>query len=768
MSEDKSKDMENKCNDNNDEDDNQENIDPLEARKNEILGILLIAFGLFSAFAIFTSSTGMLGSFLSDIYFQITGIGTYILPVLLIIWGITLIHFKGLCFNSKLSGFLLTYIVTLAIIHTYLYPGFELDHSLPQNAGGFIGGGISWFLMKIAGEIGTYIILGAFLLIGLLLWFDILLKSIFKKIGDTIIRIIKIGKNIVLFQDNSNKNSKENEEETSDNYFEDYTPEAAATIETLKNESEEQDFELIISGDDEETTVAETSQNKIEKEDKMNESKEVNINESYSLPGINVLKKPGRKKVKLENKSELLEETLQSFGVEASVIEVSHGPTITRYEVQPASGVKVSKIVSLSDDIALALAASDVRIEAPIPGKAAVGIEVPHSSNIIVHIREIIASKKFQNSKSKLTLALGKGIDGKPVVTDLSKMPHLLVAGATGSGKSVSVNTMIASILYKATPEEVKLILIDPKKVELINYQGLPHLFSPVVTDPKKASNVLKLVVEEMEKRYDLFSESGTRGITSYNKKIDEEDRLPYIVVIIDELSDLMMVAANEVEDNICRLAQMSRAAGIHLIIATQRPSVDVITGLIKANIPSRMSFAVSSQTDSRTILDMGGAEKLLGNGDMLFAPVDAKKPQRIQGGFIKDEEIYKLVEYVKKQTEPDYEVELEDLKKVEISIDNEKDELYEEAVKLVVKHRASISMLQRRLHVGHSRAARMIDTMEDEGIVGSYAGSKPREVLISEEELENHIDINENNKKDNDNINNEEEIEDEQTGQKE
>ncbi len=720
--------------------DKNENEDILEARKNEVLGILIITLGVFSGFAIFTSSTGMLGAILADIYFRVTGVGAYILPLLFIIWGLTLIRLKGLKFNSKLFGFILTYIIILALIHTYQYPQFSLDYALQTKAGGFIGGGLSWSLMELSGKIGTYIILGAFLLIGLLLWFDILLKSIFKNIENIIQKIFKAGKQFSLNITNSNNTpGHRNIKTESKDYFEDYPSEEIAAVE----QSEEEDFELIFSDNKEEPSITDTS------EEKPKESKEgkdgnndENINNSYTLPQINILKKPGRKKIKLENKSELLENTLKSFGVKASVMEVSHGPTITRYEVQPASGVKVSRIVSLADDMALALAAPDVRIEAPIPGKAAVGIEVPHSGNIIVHIREIINSKKFQNSKSKLTLALGKGIDGKPAIADLSKMPHLLVAGATGSGKSVSVNTMIASILYKTTPEEVKLILIDPKKVELINYQGLAHLFSPVVTDPKKASNVLKLVVEEMEKRYDLFSESGTRGISSYNKKMKKEDRLPYIVVIIDELSDLMMVAANEVEDNICRLAQMSRAAGIHLIIATQRPSVDVITGLIKANIPSRMSFAVSSQTDSRTILDMGGAEKLLGNGDMLFAPVDAKKPQRIQGSFIKNDEIYKLVEYVKKQTEPDYEVELEDLKKVEISIDNEKDELYEEAVKLVVKHRASISMLQRRLHIGHSRAARMIDTMEDEGIVGPYAGSKPREVLVSEEELDDHIDI--------------------------
>ncbi|MFW6306370.1 MAG: DNA translocase FtsK, partial [Bacillota bacterium] len=355
-------------------------------------------------------------------------------------------------------------------------------------------------------------------------------------------------------------------------------------------------------------------------------------------------------------------------------------------------------------------------------------------------------------------------IDGSPIVTDLSKMPHLLVAGATGSGKSVCINTIITSILYKATPDEVKLLLVDPKKVELTSYKDLPHLFAPVVTDPKKAASVLKLVVTEMENRYDLFSGSGTRGITSYNKKVSDEDKLPYIVVIVDELSDLMMVSASDVEDNICRLAQMARAAGIHLVIATQRPSVDVITGLIKANIPSRISFAVSSQTDSRTILDMGGAEKLLGKGDMLIAPAGTQKPQRVQGAFIDNDEISRIVDFVRNQANPDYIFDVDDINeiKIEMETDDERDELYQEAIKLVVNYRASISMLQRRLHVGHSRAARMIDMMEEDGIVGPYAGSKAREVLISSEELDDFLNgkSSDNDECDNENDKKEAEVE--------
>ncbi|MGM0438200.1 MAG: DNA translocase FtsK 4TM domain-containing protein [Bacillota bacterium] len=719
------------------------NQNKIEERKNEIAGILISAWGFLSIFALFTNKTGYIGEVISRSFFYITGNGAYIIPFLLILGGISLIKFKIIKFNPRLIGFLLAYLTILAIIHTYLFPELSMRYGFLGKGGGIIGGSISWFFIKFFGEVGTYIILGAFLLIALLLWSNILLKTILTKIENTLKSIFNL---IINSFKNFKKDNVSNEEKTETLQKD----ESANKSKVEKTDENDYDFYNIVSEDNiedvENEEKSKNSNNLAQQNSKTNKKQNTNENKesTYHLPPIDLLSKSTNKKVKLNNKTELLENTLKSFGVDAQVIDVNHGPTITRYEVQPASGVKVSKIVNLANDIALSLAAPDVRIEAPIPGKAAVGIEVPHSGNIKVRIRDIISTKKFQNADSKLTMALGKGIDGDAIITNLSKMPHLLIAGATGSGKSVCINTLITSLLYKSTPEELKLILVDPKKVELSTYKGLPHLFTPVVTDPKKASNVLKLVVNEMEKRYELFSESGTRGIESYNKNVDEEDQIPYIVVIIDELSDLMMVAANEVEDNICRLAQMSRAAGIHLIIATQRPSVDVITGLIKANIPSRISFAVSSQTDSRTILDMGGAEKLLGKGDMLFAPVDASKPKRIQGAFMSDEEINRIVDYAKNQSETEYEIETDDIQEVEISLDENKDELYEEAVKLVVNYRASISMLQRRLHIGHSRAARMIDTMEEEGIVGPYAGSKPREVLIDEDELEKYLNGNE------------------------
>ncbi|WP_442599558.1 DNA translocase FtsK [Neobacillus sp. D3-1R] len=468
-------------------------------------------------------------------------------------------------------------------------------------------------------------------------------------------------------------------------------------------------------------------------------------NHDYELPPIHILNLP--KQTDQSGEYELihanaakLERTFQSFGVKAKVTQVHLGPAVTKYEVHPDVGVKVSKIVSLSDDLALALAAKGIRIEAPIPGKSAIGIEVPNSEIAMVSLREVLESKQNDRPDSKLLIGLGRDITGEAVLAELNKMPHLLVAGATGSGKSVCINGIITSILMRAKPHEVKLMMIDPKMVELNVYNGIPHLLAPVVTDAKKASQALKKVVNEMERRYELFSHTGTRNIEGYNDHIkrynheegEKQPLLPYIVVIVDELADLMMVASSDVEDSITRLAQMARAAGIHLIIATQRPSVDVITGVIKANIPSRIAFAVSSQTDSRTILDMGGAEKLLGRGDMLFLPVGESKPIRIQGAFLSDNEVEDAVEFVIGQQKAQYQEEMipEDIPE---STGEVEDDLYEEAVNLIIEMQtASVSMLQRRFRIGYTRAARLIDEMEARGVVGPYEGSKPRVVLVN------------------------------------
>lgn len=467
-------------------------------------------------------------------------------------------------------------------------------------------------------------------------------------------------------------------------------------------------------------------------------------NKDYELPPLKLLKLPRKadqsgEYEQIHANAAKLERTFHSFGVKARVTEVHLGPAVTKYEVHPSEGVKVSKIVNLSDDLALALAAKDIRIEAPIPGKSAIGIEVPNSEVAVVSLREVLESSKNDKPDSKLMIAFGRDITGEAVCAELNKMPHLLVAGATGSGKSVCINGIITSILMRAKPHEVKLMMIDPKMVELNVYNGVPHLLAPVVTNPKKASQALMKVVSEMERRYDLFSHTGTRNIEGYNeyiKRINAEEQekqplLPFIIVIVDELADLMMVASSDVEDAITRLAQMARAAGIHLIIATQRPSVDVITGVIKANIPSRIAFAVSSQTDSRTILDMGGAEKLLGRGDMLFFPYGASKPVRVQGAFLSDEEVEEVVDFVIGQQKAQYQEEMIPDEIVEVTGAVE-DDLYNDAVELIVEMQtASVSMLQRRFRIGYTRAARLIDEMEARGVVGPYEGSKPRNVLI-------------------------------------
>ena len=497
------------------------------------------------------------------------------------------------------------------------------------------------------------------------------------------------------------------------------------------------------------------------------------LEHKYVYPPIDLLKAgTGKKSANTERQlretANKLQQTLKTFGVNVTVTNISCGPAVTRYEIQPEMGVKVSKIVGLADDIKLNLAAADIRIEAPIPGKAAVGIEVPNKENVMVAFRDLIDSKEFKESKSKISFAVGKDISGKTKVADIAKMPHLLIAGATGSGKSVCINTIIMSILYKADPNEVKLLMIDPKVVELSVYNGIPHLMIPVVTDPKKAAGALNWAVAEMTERYEKFAEANVREINGYNAKVDSIEvpegqerpqKMPQIVIIVDELADLMMVASNDVEQAICRLAQLARAAGIHLVIATQRPSVNVITGLIKANMPSRIAFAVTSGVDSRTILDMNGAEKLLGKGDMLFDPQGSPKPVRVQGAFVSDEEVSAVVEFITQNNAPaqysdHVQKKMEDLQSsgssgsVAISdndvADDGKDSYFSEAAEIIVdKEKASIGMLQRYLKVGFNRAARIMDQLEEAGIVGPEEGTKPRKVLMTKEEYETYIDEN-------------------------
>ncbi|KIL47773.1 FtsK/SpoIIIE family DNA translocase [Jeotgalibacillus campisalis] len=525
---------------------------------------------------------------------------------------------------------------------------------------------------------------------------------------------------------------------------------------------DEDSFEPLISSFSEKVAPSEQPEPSKEKSDNKSDQAEEEIdiaklaeaatgvaeieNKDYILPKMDLLAVPphadqSNEYKAIQRNASKLEKTFQSFGVRAKVTQVHLGPAVTKYEVHPDVGVKVSKIVNLGDDLALALAAKDIRIEAPIPGKSAIGIEVPNSEVAMVSLREVLEAQGKEKDSAKLLIGLGRDITGEAVVAELNKMPHLLVAGATGSGKSVCINGIIISILMRTKPHEVKLMMIDPKMVELNVYNGVPHLLAPVVTDPKKASQALKKVVSEMERRYDLFSHTGTRNIEGYNEYVrkfndnneEKQPQLPYIVVIVDELADLMMVASNDVEDAITRLAQMARAAGIHLIIATQRPSVDVITGVIKANIPSRIAFAVSSQIDSRTILDSGGAEKLLGRGDMLFMPIGSNKPVRVQGAFLSDKEVEDVVNFVIEQQKAQYQDEMIPDDVPDTPVNQVEDELFEEAVALIVEMQtASVSMLQRRFRVGYTRAARLIDAMEERGIVGPYEGSKPRTVLVS------------------------------------
>ena len=516
-----------------------------------------------------------------------------------------------------------------------------------------------------------------------------------------------------------------------------------------KNMSQEEFIEANLFKEKKEEKVENT------KQELQLEHSQMIIDENYEFPPIAILEqgeaKKTRSKTAITENALKLQRTLHSFGVSAKVEDVSVGPAITRYELKPAEGVRVNKIANLADDIALNLAAQSIRIEAPIPGKQAVGIEIPNTDTEMVHLRDVLDSEEFAKADSKLSMGLGKDVSGARVIADIAKMPHLLVAGSTGSGKSVCINTLITSLIYKAKPSEVKLVMVDPKIVELSVYNGIPHLLIPVVTDPRKAAGALAWAVQEMEDRYAKFAATGCRDIKGYNKALENEGeaeqkvKLPQIVIIIDELADLMMVAAKDVEDAICRLAQKARAAGMHLVIATQRPSVDVITGLIKANIPSRIAFAVSSQIDSRTILDMAGAEKLLGKGDMLYYPTGVSKPMRVQGTFVSDKEVEKIVDFLKKDGEAVYNEDIietiENANKSDKEIKEQEDEADDtdprlnEAIEQVLEYgQASASFLQRKLKVGYARAGRIIDQMAERGIISGYQGSKPREVLITKE----------------------------------
>ena len=764
-------------------------------KKNEVnidlTSITMILVGIILAIIIYSSDLGSVGSFIKfGLFGGLFGKVTMFIPIALIVLGIYVIFrdfsklklkmFQVIVLAISLSGIFtlvdrdLIFGADTSGMFSYISAFYSAGANIEGITGGGILGGIAavplclWFNKYVA-----YAVLIGLLAISSMLITGITISAIIVAAQELMQEMISGSKQEYI--ENTKAIRKKKASPRSSEKFR----QIAEQTEII-SDAEQLNIDL---GDDEETEEEEEEKEEVKKnirklmskrkviqeepedeeviegEETEEEVEDIDLDhnvieeyENYEFPPIDLLneaKKNGKDYTNKELREIAikLQTTLESFGVDARVTNVTRGPTVTRYELQPSVGVKVSKILRLSDDLALNLAAKSIRIEAPIPGKSAVGIEVPNKITDMVTLREIIDSDEFSDAKSKVSFCLGKSIDGEACVADIAKMPHMLIAGSTGSGKSVCINSIIMSMLYKAKPSEVKLILIDPKVVELSVYNSVPHLLIPVVTDPKKAAGALNWAVQEMENRYQLFASKGVRDIRGYNELLQnegEEGVLPQIVIVIDELADLMMVASNDVEDAICRIAQKARAAGMHLIVATQRPSVDVITGVIKANIPSRIAFTVSSQIDSRTILDMGGAEKLLGRGDMLYYPVGEAKPIRIQGSFVSDGEIESVIDFIKENNDVRYNEDiLESLEKsvtpqVAAEEADDCDELLMEAIELAVgMGQISASMLQRKFKVGYNRAGRIVDQMEERGIISGHQGSKPRQVLISKEEWE-------------------------------
>ncbi|EAW7100403.1 DNA translocase FtsK [Listeria monocytogenes] len=722
----------------------------------EITGVILIAIGVIGLLQL-----GFVGRGFFALAEMFVGLLSYVLLAGSVILGGYMVIRRKMphLFSKRLVGIYLIVLGFLTYIHMYF-----IIHNLGANASvisstwklvlenlfrpnqvGFVGGGmigaaitsVTYFLLD---RLGTNLIAVLLIIYGFSLVSGISIRQFFSKIAEFVRYLFTKGK----VATEKGKEVKAKRDKKKAEKIVDVEPdEVIDVIEPLQEEKTPPIISNFSSKVEQEKAPVEEKISQKEQDLEMFQQESFE-NEIYQLPPVDILAPAkvtdqSKEYDQIKVNAKKLEDTFESFGVKAKITQVHLGPAVTKYEVQPSVGVKVSKIVSLSDDIALALAAKDIRIEAPIPGKSAIGIEVANQNVAMVSLREVLENNPKNNPDEKLQIALGRDISGEAMMANLDKMPHLLVAGATGSGKSVCINGIITSILLRAKPHEVKMMMIDPKMVELNVYNGIPHLLAPVVTNPKKAAQALQKVVAEMERRYDLFSHTGTRNMQGYNDYVkkhnelneEKQPELPFIVVIVDELADLMMVASNDVEDAITRLAQMARAAGIHLIIATQRPSVDVITGVIKANIPSRIAFAVSSSIDSRTILDMGGAEKLLGRGDMLLLPVGSSKPTRIQGAFLSDAEVEDVVNYVISQQKAQYSEEMipDDIPEVEGEVT---DELYHEAVELVVEMQtASVSMLQRKFRIGYNRAARLIDEMEQRGVVGPHEGSKPRRVNV-------------------------------------
>lgn len=775
----------------------------------DLVVISLIIFSVLLAVLIYTNA-GTVGRTINPLLGGLVGSIKYILPVGLFVVAVSFAKEKSDYLFSKISKYLILILAIACIMHIYNFSHIKLadnatfeeivkeayDQGIANHGGGAVGAIIGTPLTKLLGGVGaTVLCIGVAVISGIYILglrpMELLLDAIDRAEER---KAYRAEEREAYLQEREDRRNKRREALAKQAGASDRKSKKNENVELIQDEivinnlneddvtPKKSKFSLFKSknfiDDDEKPMMENIDSHEVEepKEDNPNELnnifKEVQEvkeektkavlqldhythtfdDENYEFPPIELLSMGGSKgargsKKALTDIATKLQKTLYSFGVSAKVENVSVGPSITRYELKPAEGVRVSKIAKLADDIALNLAAESIRIEAPIPGKQAVGIEIPNKDKEAVALRDLLESTEFEDASSKLAFAIGKNVAGESVVTDIAKMPHVLIAGSTGSGKSVCINTLIASILYKAKPSEVKLVMVDPKVVELSVYNGIPHLLIPVVTDPKKAAGALAWAVQEMVNRYSLFAEKGVRDIKGYNAIMEQEQsegKLPQIVIIIDELADLMMVAPNDVEDAICRLAQMARAAGMHLVIATQRPSVDVITGIIKANIPSRIAFAVSSQVDSRTILDQAGAEKLLGKGDMLFYPSGVPKPIRLQGAFISDGEVEKIVDFLKKDGEATYNDDiLEKIEKAnssdkelaENSDDDEVDPFLQDAIEAVIEiGSASASLIQRKFKVGYARAGRIIDQMEERGIISGYQGSKPREVLMSKE----------------------------------
>lgn len=714
----------------------------------EITGLILILIGVIGL-GVF----GPVGNIIKEFAIFLFGAYYNVLIVIILILGCYMLFRRSLpnFFNARLIGIYLLIISFLTFAHmNHIEAGIKLGEAinkstetylsvignnyvnLSQTGGGVIGLFFSWIFVSLLDKVGTYIILGVLCLFGLIMMVNI-------SFADFIDKIQEMWKN----REKPEKKEKVKEEKK---------------VKIYDQDEEENDDDILINSVQElkKPEVIEIEEEEETPKTPVQEVPLININSNYRLPKIDEVLDPLKKNRKqnsddfIKQTSIALQNVLADFQITGKVVAVHEGPTVTQFEVAIKNGTKVSKITGISKEIALALAARDVRIEAPIPGKTTVGIEIPNKVTVGVPIREVLESKLKEMNGMKLPVSLGKDINGNLCITDLAKTPHLLVAGSTGSGKSVCVNSFINSLLITKRPDEVKLVLVDPKKVELSNYNGVPHLLCPVVTDPKKASIALQNIVKEMEKRYEVFADEKVKNISGYNdkmsalKKKSPDDNtiqlMPYILVIIDELADLMLVASKEVEDSIMRITQMARAAGIHLIVATQRPSTDVITGVVKANIPSRISFAVASQIDSRTILDTGGAEKLLGKGDMLFKPMGENFGLRIQGNFISDEEIERVIDYVSKEQVAQYDDSITQMSSDSISTSNvggerdtsEDDPLYNEIVEFAIDTgKVSASLLQRRFRLGYNRAARIVDLLEERGVIGPANGSKPREVLI-------------------------------------